>query len=124
MEVIAMSDNQQTILIEVLSGTSPGGGGCSCCSSAGHCSTTPVEEMREMSDRLSDELKQSFGDRVEVRFINADETGLSQYPLVSQVLQRGYPYPITVINGEPKFAGGIMQSEIITTIEEILVNQQ
>lgn len=123
MEGKAMSDNQQTILIEVLNGTSPGGGGCSGCGSAGHCSTTPEEETREMTVHLSDELKQAFGDRVEVRFINADETGLSQYPLVSQVLQMGYPYPITVINGEPKFAGGIMQSDVITTIEQILVNQ-
>lgn len=118
-----MAEGKQPILIEVLNGTSPGGGGCSCCASAGHCGTTPEEEIREMTDRLSDEMCQSFGDKVEVKLINADEEGLSQYPMVSKVLQMGYPYPITVINGEPKFAGGIMIDDIITSIESILVNQ-
>jgi len=32
----------------------------------------------------------------------------------------GYPYPITLINGEPKFAGGIMTPEIKTVIDELL----
>jgi len=117
-----MADGKQPILIEVLNGTSPGGGGCSCCASAGHCGTTPEEEIREMTDRLSDELLQSFGYKVEVKLINADAVGLSQYPLVSKVLQMGYPYPITLINGKPKFAGGIMTDDIIASIESILVD--
>jgi len=118
-----MAESKQPILIEVLNGTSPGGGGCSCCASAGHCGTTPEEEIRDITNSLIEELKQSFGDTVEVKLINADETGLSQYPMVSKVLQMGYPYPITVINGEPKFAGGIMTDDIINSIENILVNQ-
>jgi len=118
-----MSENKQSILIEILNGTSTSGGGCSSCASAGCCGTTPEAEMSEITDRLSEELRGSFGDRVEVKLINADEIGLSQYPLVSRVLQMGYPYPITLINGEPKFAGGIMTADIITSIEELMINQ-
>lgn len=118
-----MSDNKEPILVEVLSGTSPSGGGCSSCASAGCCGTTPIEEMKELTSRLSQDLLESFGDRVEVRFVDADSTGLSQYPLVSRVLQMGYPYPITVINGQPKFAGGIMTPDIISSIEELIIEQ-
>lgn len=39
---------------------------------------------------------------------------------MNQVLQMGYPYPITLVNGEPKFAGGIMLPEIKELIDEIL----
>lgn len=118
-----MADHKETILVEVLSGTSPSGGGCSSCASAGCCGTTPIEEMKEITNRLSEDLRESFGERVEVRFIDADASGLSQYPLVSRVLEMGYPYPITVINGQPKFAGGIMTPDIIGSIEEMIINQ-
>lgn len=32
----------------------------------------------------------------------------------------GYPFPITLINGEPRFAGGIMETEIEDSIQTIL----
>lgn len=73
-----------------------------------------------MAEKLTEDLKSAYGDKVEVKYIDADKTGLAAYPLVSQVLQMGYPYPITVINGEPKFAGGIMAPDIKTNIDELL----
>jgi len=76
--------------------------------------------LQEIADKLTGDLKEAYGDKVEVKYIDADKTGLANYPLVSRVLQMGYPYPITVINGEPKFAGGIMAPDIKTNIDEIL----
>ncbi|MGE5390851.1 MAG: hypothetical protein ACM3PE_07275 [Deltaproteobacteria bacterium] len=76
--------------------------------------------MQEIADRLTGELKAAYGDKVEVKYIDADKNGLADYPLVSRVLQMGYPYPITLINGEPKFAGGIMAPDIKSNIDEIL----
>jgi hypothetical protein len=49
-----------------------------------------------------------------------EKTSLKDYPVVNQVLQMGYPYPITLINGEPKFAGGIMLPEIKSIINELV----
>jgi hypothetical protein len=69
---------------------------------------------------LAADLEETFGQQVVVRFVDADKTGLNDYPLVNRVLQMGYPFPITVINGEPKFAGGIMAPELKKSIEEIL----
>jgi len=118
-----MSDDNTKVLVEIVNGTSPAGGGCAGCASAGCCGTTPEEEFRTISDQLADDLQQSFGEKVDIKYVNADETGLDEYPLVSRVLQMGYPYPITVINGEPKFAGGIMTDDVKTAIEEILTQQ-
>ncbi|MDD3269112.1 MAG: hypothetical protein PHX14_07300 [Syntrophomonadaceae bacterium] len=66
------------------------------------------------------QLKKAYGDKVEVKYVDADKEGLGNYAIIDRVLQMGYPYPITLINGEPKFAGGIMESEIKTNIDEIL----
>jgi len=73
-----------------------------------------------MTEKLGEDLKADYGDKVTVKFVDVDKTGLKEYPIVDQVLQMGYPYPITLINGEPKFAGGIMTPEIKTVIDEIL----
>ncbi len=69
---------------------------------------------------MADELKKGFGDQVEVKYIDVDKEGLDKYPIMNRVLQMGYPYPITLINGEPKFAGGIMLSEVKQSIDDML----
>ncbi len=69
---------------------------------------------------MGEQLKKAYGDKVEVKYIDADKEGLGNYAIVNRVLQMGYPYPITLINGEPKFAGGIMESEIKNSIDTIL----
>jgi len=55
---------------------------------------------------------------VEVKYVDVDKEGLGNYPTMAQVLQMGYPYPITLINGTPKFAGGLMVNEIKQIIDE------
>ena len=73
-----------------------------------------------MVDTMANELKLQFGDQVEVKYVDVDKEGLDNYPIMNRVLQMGYPYPITLINGEPKFAGGVMISEVKQSIEELL----
>lgn len=73
-----------------------------------------------MANKLAEDLGEAFGSRVEVRYVDVDKVGLENYPAMSRVLRMGYPYPITVINGEPRYAGGIMISEIKQSIKEIL----
>jgi len=69
---------------------------------------------------MTDELKQVYGDKVEVKYVDVDQVGLDNYPVMKQVLQMGYPYPVTLINGQPKFAGGIMTTEVKQLIEETI----
>ncbi|MBC7074883.1 MAG: DUF1462 family protein [Syntrophomonadaceae bacterium] len=78
--------------------------------------------MKKEVEKLEEVLQESYGDKVEVKYIDLEKEGLDKYPLVSQVVERGYPYPITVINGEPRFAGAIMVPEIKKSIEQLLNN--
>ncbi|MDD2620375.1 MAG: hypothetical protein PHC92_06875 [Syntrophomonadaceae bacterium] len=55
-----------------------------------------------------------------MKYVDADKEGLGNYAIINRVLQMGYPYPITLINGEPKFAGGIMEAEIKNNVDEVL----
>ena len=80
-------------------------------------------DFAELTGKLNEELKKAYGDKVEVKYIDVDKVGLDNYPTMNQVLQMGYPYPITLIDGEPKFAGGIMTTEIKQVIDEAIKNQ-
>jgi len=116
-----MPDNKQIIMVEVLQGTQIVSGGWNCnsdCASAASCGTTTNYE--DMTNEMANDLRKQFGDQVEIKYIDVDKEGLDKYPIMNRVLQMGYPYPITLINGEPKFAGGIMISEVKQTIEETL----
>ncbi len=64
-------------------------------------------------------MQASYGDKVEVNFVDVEKVGLDKYPIMNQVLQMGYPYPITLINGEPKYAGGIKINEIKKIVDEL-----
>lgn len=69
---------------------------------------------------MTTDLKQAYGDKVEVKYVDVDKEGLGNYPTMQQVLQMGYPFPITLINGAPKFAGGIMTNEIKQVIDDTI----
>ncbi|MDD4803159.1 MAG: hypothetical protein PHF24_09510 [Syntrophomonas sp.] len=69
---------------------------------------------------MKEELTKIYGDKVNVKYVDVDQVGLDSYPIMKQVLQMGYPYPVTLINGQPKFAGGIMVKEIKEIIDETL----
>ena len=117
-----MPEENKSILVEVLQGTQVNTGGCSCCS--GGCSSEescgPTMDFADLTTKMTDELKQVYGDKVEVKYVDVDQVGLDNYPVMKQVLQMGYPYPVTLINGQPKFAGGIMTTEVKQLIEETI----
>lgn len=108
-----------TILVEILNGTQASGCNCSGCSAAGSCGPSSQEEM---ANKLAEDLREAFGSKVQVRYVDVDVVGLENYPVMFRVLQMGHPYPITLINGEPRYAGGIMIAEIKQDIIKILTN--
>ena len=115
-----MADKVEKVLVEVIQGTQMMMGGWSCdgCDVAGSCGSE-VDIVAEV-EKLAVDLKESFGDMVELKYVDADKEGLDNYPVMHKVLQMGYPYPITLFNGEPKFAGGVMAVEIKSSIKELL----
>ncbi|QGT99441.1 hypothetical protein SYNTR_0848 [Candidatus Syntrophocurvum alkaliphilum] len=76
--------------------------------------------VKESTDLLRNELKQSFGDKIEVKYVDTDEEGMDDYPIMEKVMRMGYPFPITFINGEPKYAGKIMVDEIKNAVNDKL----
>ncbi|MEN6349253.1 MAG: hypothetical protein ABFD08_07640 [Syntrophomonas sp.] len=114
-----MAENT-SVLVEILQGTQVVSGGCNCssCGSAASCGSNV--DYEKATGELAEQLKKTYGDKVEVKYVDVDKAGIGNYPIVDRVLQMGYPYPITLINGDPKFAGGIMEREIKSNIDEIL----
>lgn len=98
--------DKDKILIEVYGGTNQGcASGCSGCGQQFGCGTsTPTDKMVE---RLAEELNTGYGDKVEIRYIDTDQSGIKDFPVISQIIKAGYPFPITVIDGKPRLAGSI-----------------
>lgn len=116
-----MADNNRKVIVEILHGTQQASSGhnCSCCSAAGSCG--PSINMEAETEKLLKELGEEFGEQVEVKYVDVDKTGLNDFPMINRVLEMGYPYPITIIDGQPKFAGGLMIPEIKEAIREKLI---
>lgn len=65
-------------------------------------------------------MTDKFGEQVEVKYVDLDLVGMEKYPIMDKVMQMGYPFPVTLINGEPRFAGGVMDTEVETAVQSIL----
>lgn len=104
------------VKIEVYSGMNAGGGGCSC----GCSGCTPTDVKAEYEAMKKTLLEQFGADTVAIDYIDTEEAGLSSYPEVEEVAKAGYPFPITLVNGKPRWAGGMpvdsMTQIIIDTI--------
>ncbi|MEA1959763.1 MAG: hypothetical protein U9N81_00450 [Bacillota bacterium] len=111
---------EHKIVIEVLNGAGPPSCGCEGCGGCapGGCDSNNTN-YEDATLLLKEDLNKDFGDTVEVIYVDVDKTGLDKYPIMDKVLSMGYPYPITLINGEPKFAGAIMIEEVKNVIKEL-----
>ena len=65
-------------------------------------------------------MRQIHGEKVEVKYIDTDQTGLKSYPSVAKVIIMGYSFPVIAVNGEPRMAGGIDAEAIRTILDEHL----
>lgn len=97
------------IVIEVfgIKNESAGGGDCGpgCCG-PGSCGPAPT--MGEMfQDFVNFIEKSEVKDKVTLRFIDVMEDNLDEYESVKKVLAQGYGLPLTVINGNARFYGGL-----------------
>lgn len=102
----------ETIKIEVYGGINAGGGGCSC----GCTGCTPADTKAEFEGMKKEVLDHFAEGILSLEFIDTDETNLGTYPEVEKVIQAGYSFPITCINGTPRLAGGIPADTIIEII--------
>ncbi|KJS14782.1 MAG: hypothetical protein VR69_15995 [Peptococcaceae bacterium BRH_c4b] len=76
--------------------------------------------MKDDAEELGLALKDKYGAAIEVAFVDVATEELKNYPKVAEILQR-VRLPLTVINGEPRFHGGL-SSEMISDVVDGLKN--
>lgn len=81
------------------------GSGCSC---SGGCE--PTVTMGEMYDTFVDYIsKSSLKDSLEIKFIDVFvEDIVDDYKYIIDALNKGFGLPLTAVNGELKFYGGLI----------------
>jgi len=90
-----------------------GGGGCGC--------ATPAQTMGEMFESLRTSLDASdIKDRCSLRFIDILKDSDAQVNQVRQLIETGYKLPLTALNGNWSFYGGMSSDLFLTKIREIL----
>lgn len=103
------------MVVEVFGGTCAS----SCATCGGSCSTgSSGPELEKEASQLASDLKGQYGDKVNVKYIDTDQVGLSSYPMVSRAVQGGYTFPIIAVNGKPRLAGGIDFAPVREILEE------
>lgn len=109
--------NPNKIIVEILVGTRGMMDACVGCV-AGGCGGT--EDYAVLTEKAAGELRQQYGDLVDVRYVDIGQVGLDGYPKVKNVLAVGYRFPITVINGEPRLAGGVSLNKMKEIVEKTI----
>jgi len=69
---------------------------------------------------MKKELLVKYGaETLSIEFIDTGGVKLSSYTEVGKVIQAGYSFPVTVINGSARLAGSISVESIIEIITEL-----
>ncbi len=76
--------------------------------------------MKDEALELAGKLQYAFGDNVETSFVDVSTDEMSNYPEIEKILNR-VKLPLTVINGEPRFHGGLGVEMIVEAIKDISV---
>lgn len=77
--------------------------------------------MKEEAADLGIELKNNFGSDIDYKFVDITTSDINEYPHVASILGR-VRLPLTVINGEPRFHGGLSADMIGQAIKEVQEN--
>ena len=75
--------------------------------------------MEEEAKSLKTYLKGKFGDVVKLTFVDVASDEMKDYPDIPSVLSN-IRLPLIVLNGEPRFYGGISGEMVEKVVREIL----
>ena len=79
--------------------------------------------MKQEAEELSVALKGDFGDDITIKFVDVSTDELNQYPNIAGILPK-VRLPLTVINNEPRFHGGISAEVITNALKEMQQENQ
>jgi len=75
--------------------------------------------MQEQAEDVSNFLKDKFGNAVHFSYVDVQGKGMKKYPGIVKILG-SVRLPLTVINNEPRFHGGLSMDMIEGAIKELL----
>lgn len=78
--------------------------------------------MKEDAEGVIVTLKENFGNEVDVRFVDVSTEAIKEYPSIEKVLPK-VRLPLTVINNEPRFHGGLSIDVISDALQQIKKEQ-
>lgn len=90
----------------------------SACSCSGGCG--PSKTMEEMYQEFIQFLSRtSIKKRIDIKFVDILMDDMEGYDSVVSAMDQGYALPLTAINGEIKFYGGIANKMIYNAIRKL-----
>ncbi|ADI02932.1 hypothetical protein [Syntrophothermus lipocalidus] len=110
----------EKVLVEVFDGKAVAiGCGCSApCGSDEGCGADI--SWKEATEKLACDLSRTYGEKVEVKYVDTREKGIKAYPMIQRLAEVGYPFPIISIGGKPRLAGAIDVEQIQSMLDEVL----
>lgn len=78
--------------------------------------------MKNDAEELGVTLKERFGDKVAVTFIDVISDEFENYPDIKEILDK-VRLPLTVINGKPRYHGGLAPDMITDAVEGLIAGQ-
>ena len=79
--------------------------------------------MEDESKDLNNYLKGKFGDVIKLTYVDVASDEMKDYPDIPSVLSN-IQLPLVVLNGEPRFYGGISADMIGNAVREILSGEK
>ena len=75
--------------------------------------------MKEAAENLGSYLSEKFGDAIKFSYVDVESDEIKNYPDIAAILSK-VNLPLIVIDGKPRFHGGITVSRIEKLVNELL----
>jgi hypothetical protein len=75
--------------------------------------------MKEAAENLGNSLSQRFGEVVKFAYVDVQSEEMKNHPNIAAILSK-VNLPLIVVDGKPRFHGGITLSKIEKLVDELL----
>ncbi|MDD4168731.1 MAG: hypothetical protein PHD36_00435 [Desulfotomaculaceae bacterium] len=79
----------------------------------------PAMTMQEEAEDLKDHLVKNFDQAVQYAYVDVQSEEMKNYPEITAIVDR-VNLPLIVINGQPRFHGGISPGMILEAVSELV----
>jgi hypothetical protein len=75
--------------------------------------------MEEAAENLGSSLSEKFGEAVKFAYVDVQSEEMKNYPDIAAILSK-VNLPLIVVDGKPRFHGGITLSKVEKLVNELL----